>query len=237
MKKIYLALLFLGSSLCGQTQTLKLSISNPQPRIGDEFEVVLDIKTLKSEIFKGMTDKIQIVSEYIAGESGEMKIKVSATKKGINELGPLTLSLNGVTYTTNKISYEVVDPLPNVDKGLWFRKVKISDSTFCILIEQRIPASEKTTNTENSISIATEPETNEYVKFKASYSIFGLSSDASSTFTDFTSVEINGQSKSYMRCFSVYNFVIDDRTQKIKITKDVFDNLPQTYKFEEIHVQ
>lgn len=238
MKKLYLAFLFLVISLYGQTQMLKLSISNPQPRIGDEFELALDIKTLKSEIFKSISDKVKIVSEYIAGENGEMKIKVTALKKGINELGPLTLSLNGVPYTTNKIFYEVVDPLPDVDKGLWFRKVKKSDSTFCIIIEQRIPANEKITYTsENSISMTTEPETKEYVKFKATYSITGLSSDASSTSTDFTSVKINGQSKSYMRCFSVYNFAIDDKTQKIIITKDLFDNLPRTYQFEEIHVQ
>ncbi|GAB2819341.1 hypothetical protein [Ferruginibacter profundus] len=238
MKKLFLAFLFLVILFYGQAQTLQLSISNPQPRIGDEFELTLDIKTLKSEIFKSIADKVQIVSEYIAGESGEMKIKVKALKKGINELGPLTLSLNGVAYTTNTISYEVIDPLPNVDRGLWFRKVKKSDSTFCIIIEQRIPANEKTTyKGENSISIATEPETKEFVKFKERYSIAGLSSDASSTSTDFSSVKINGQSKSYMRCFSVYNFAIDDKTLKIIITKDLFDNLPKTYKFEEIYVQ
>lgn len=238
MKKLYLALFFLVISLYAQTQTLNLSISNPQPRIGDEFEVTLDIKTLKSEIFKSIADKVKIVSEYIAGENSQMKIEVTALKKGINELGPLTLSLNGVSYTTNKISYEVVDALPNVDKGLWFRKVKKSDSTFCILIEQRIPANEKTTYTsENSTSVTTEPETKDYVKFKESYSITGLSSDGSSTYTDFSSVKMGGQSKRYMRCFSVYNFAIVDRTHKITITKDFFDNLPNTYTFQEIHLE
>lgn len=238
MNKLYLASLFLVISLYGKTQTLSLSISNPQPRIGDEFELTLDIKTLKPEIFKSIADEVQIVSEYIAGEKSEIKIKITALKKGINELGPLTLSLNGVPYTSNKIFYEVVDPLPIVDKGLWFRKVQKSDSTFCIIIEQRIPANEKTTNTsENSISLTIEPETKEYVKFNKRYSINGLSSNASSTSTDFTSVKINGQSKSYMRCFSAYNFAIDDKTQKIVITKDFFDNLPKTYKFEEIQVQ
>jgi hypothetical protein len=85
--------------------------------------------------------------------------------------------------------------------------------------------------------MTTEPETKEFVKFKEDYSIIGLSSDGSSTSTDFSSVKINGQSKSYMRCFSVYNFTIDNKTQKVIITKDLFDNLPKTYKFEEIHVQ
>lgn len=238
MKKIYLAFLFLVSSFCGFAQTLDLSISNPQPRIGDEFEVALDIKALKSLFFKDLAGKVQISSEYIAGHNDQMKIKVTALKKGTNELGPLALTLNGVAYTTNKISYEVVDPLPNVDKGLWFRKVKKSDSTYSIIIEQRIPANEKTEYTsENSISMTTEPETKEYVKFKEDYSITGLSSDGSSTSTDFTSVETGGKIKNFMRCFSVYNFVIDDKNQKIIITRDLFDNLPNTYRFEDIQVQ
>lgn len=238
MKKLYYAFLLTTLSLHGQTQTLKLSISNPQPRIGDEFELTLNIKDLKSEIFKSVSNKVQIVSENTTSGKGDMKINVIAIKKGINELGPLILSLNGISYTTNKVSFEVVDSLPNVDEGLWFRKITKTDSTFSIIIEQRIPANEKTTHTsENSVTYTTEPETSEYVKLKDSFSVSGLSSDGSSISTDFTTIAAGIQEKRFMRCFSVYNFVIDDKKQKIVITKDLFNDLPKTYNFKEIKVQ
>lgn len=238
MKQLHCTLIFLLVAFYTQAQTIDLSISNPQPRIGDEFAVELNIKTLKEEIFKGISDKVEVLRGYIPGESAELKVKVIARIKGINELGPLTFTLNGTTFTTNKISYEVIDPLPNVDNGLWFRKIKTSDSTFSIIIEQRIPASEKTTHTsENSISITTEPETKDYVKVKGDYSIAGLSNGGSNSYTDFSDVNINGVDKRFMRCFSVYKFLLDNNTQKIVITKDLFDNLPEGYKFEDIKIQ
>lgn len=238
MKQLHWTLIFLLVAFYSQAQTIHLSISNPQPRIDEEFAVELNIKTLKEEIFKGISDKVEIVTGYIPGESAELKVNVIARKKGINELGPLTFTLNGTTFTTNKISYEVIDPLPNVDNGLWFRKIKTSDSTFCIIIEQRIPAAEKTTRTsENSLSITTEPETAEYVKMKTDYSIAGLSNGGSNRSTDFSDVNINGVKKRYMRCFSVYKFLLDNNTQKVVITKDLFENLPANYKFEDIKIQ
>ena len=113
-----------------------------------------------------------------------------------------------------------------------------SDTTFCIIIEQRIPANSKTTkNSLNSITITTDPAYPDIIKFKDSYSIDGVSSPNSHSNTNFSSVTINGEDRQFMYGYSVYYFNIEDRKAKIKITKDKFQNLPGDYKFEDIVIQ
>ena len=168
----------------------------------------------------------------------QFTMNVNALQKGKNEIGPLTFYLDKTKYTTNKIVYEVIDPLPNTDNGLWFRKVTTGDNTFCIIIEQRIPANSKTIKTsDNSISITTEPTYKDVVKFKDSYSIDGVNSSNAHSNTSFSSTEINGKDKRFMYGYSVYYFTIVDKNAKITITKDKFEHLPANYKFEDIVVQ
>ena len=238
MKKLFLVFLTLTVSLYGKTQSLELSISNPQPRVGDDFYLSVDISDLKSELFKSLSNKVQISTDYITGDNGQLKIKITASNKGIAELGPLSFSLNGTTYSTNKVTYEVIDELPQVDNGLWIRKVRKDETTFYLIIEQRIPAKIVTAkNDDNSITTSTEPETEEFVKINSDYSIEGLSTDFSSTSSDYSSFVETGIRKHYMNCFSFYTFKIEDKTQKIVLSRDLFENLPKTYKFEEIKVQ
>lgn len=240
MKRIYTAILLSTISIAGLSQKLAISISNPQPRLGDVFELSVDVNALKAEIFKSIqsTDKAEIDSEYAPLESGVMKMKITALKKGMNQLGPLFFTLNGQRFESNTVSYEVVDALPNTDNGLWFRKLKTSDTSFCIIIDQRIPAAEKMTRKgDNSISITNEPETNDYVKLKEMYDVPGLSSGGSETSTDYSTIKVNGEDQRYLRCFSIYRFIITDKAQKIRLTKDLFENLPKGYSFQTITFQ
>jgi hypothetical protein len=166
-------------------------------------------------------------------------MNVNALKKGKTEIGPLEFTLDKTKYSTNKITYEVIEPLPDTDNGLWFRKVDMTDNTFCIIIEQRIPASNKRTVTgENSISFTTEPEHNNIVKFKNTYSIKGLNSTNSRSSTNFGSItDKQGNEKQVLFAYAVYYFQITDKKEKIKITRDKLENIPPAYKFEEIIIQ
>jgi len=225
-------------SILAEPQTIELSISTPQPRINETFQISLDINHLKANIFKSLIGKVELSDDRSYTDNGLLTIKVKALKKGTNEAGPLMFTLDNTKYTTNKITYEVVDSLPDTDVGLWFRKVNTSDSTFCIIIEQRIPAVEKTIKqADNSISYTTEPEYSEIVKFKSSYSIDGLSNPDSNSSTNFSSIEVNGVEKQFMYAYSVYYFSIDDKKAGIKITKDILENIPKGYKFNDIIVQ
>jgi hypothetical protein len=225
-------------SMLAEPQVIELTISTPQPRLKETFQISLDINHLRANIFKSLARKVQLSNDIGTSDNGEMTMNVNAITKGKNEIGPLEFFLDKTKYTTNKLTYEVIDPLPNVDKGIWFRKVMTSDTTFCIIIEQRIPANSKTTKkSDNSISFTTEPEYNEIAKFKDSYSINGVSGSNSHSNTNISSVNINGDERQFMYGYSVYYFNIVDRKAKIKITKDKFQNLPDDFKFEDISIQ
>jgi hypothetical protein len=249
MKRVVLFIALIFSAFSGwsqnaetiltEPQVIELSISTPQPRLKETFQISIDINHLRGNIFKSLAGKLQISDHDLTGrDNGLLTMNVTAIKKGKNEIGPLEFYLDKTKYTTNKIIYEVIDPLPQTDRGLWFRKVVTSDSTFCIIIEQRIPASTKTTKTsDNSISFTTEPEINNIVKFKPTYSIAGVSGANSHSTTNFSSVEVNNEQKQFMYGFSVYHFSINDKKAKIKITKDKFDNIPPDFTFEDIIIQ
>jgi hypothetical protein len=225
-------------SLLAEPQTIELTISTPQPRLKETFQISLDINHLRANIFKSLAGKVQLSNDVSTTDNGDLTMNVNAVKKGKNEIGPLEFYLDKTKYTTNKIAFEVIDALPNTDKGIWFRKVMTSDTSFCIIIEQRIPANSKTTKkSDNSITFTTEPEYTDILKFKDTYSIEGLSGRNSHSATNFSSVTINGEDRQFMYGYSVYYFTIEDRKAKIKITKDKFQNVPDDYKFEDIVVQ
>ncbi|MBO9684459.1 MAG: hypothetical protein J7502_17620, partial [Flavisolibacter sp.] len=192
----------------------------------------------RANIFQSLAGKVEApTGVHMVDNSDFMIVNVSPSKKGWEEIGPLVFTINNTKYTSNKIRYEVIDALPNTDKGVWVRKVDLEKDRFCIIIEQRIPANEITTTNENTINITKEPETSEIMRFKYSYSIPGLSNPNSSSFTDYASVRINGQDRQFMYGYSIYYFTIDDARAKIKITKDLMENIPSWYQFNEIIVQ
>jgi hypothetical protein len=222
-------------SLLAIPRNLELSISTPQPRLGESFKITLDETYLRAQIFKSAIGKIKFAETLGNTNETDMVLTFNALVKGKNVIGPLEFTLNGTKYTTNKIEYEVVDALPNVDKGIWIRKVKISDSLFCIIIEQRIPAKPKTTvNSEKSTNFTTEPEYTTILKFKDSYSIKGISGINSSSSTDYGYLVDEGEQKQFLSAYSVYYFKIEDKTIKIAITGDKFDNIPNGYSFQSI---
>lgn len=249
MKKIIVTVFFSLTTLWGLTQnidsflsvpqTLELKISTPQPRLKEKFQISLDINYVRAHIFKSALGKIQLAEEIGNTDADLMTLNVNAVQKGKNEIGPLQFTLNGTTYTTNKILYEVIDALPNTDKGLWFRKVFTSDSTFCIIIEQRIPANSRVTKlSEKETKYWTEPVNDNIARFKFTYSVDGLRGSTAVSFSDFGSTyDDKGEQKQFMSGYSITYFEIVDKKKKIVITKDKFDNIPSDYKFEDIVIQ
>ena len=163
-----------------------------------------------------------------------MDLKVEATGKGKHTLGPLEFTLNGITYTTNKIEYEVVDPLPAVTKGIWIRTVFLNDSTFCLLIDQRIPEKAKTTvNSDKSTTYTNVPDYPGILKLRESYSVPGLSGNGSSSNTSEATL---GEDMPYLSAFSIYYFKIKNGSTKIVIPTTDFENIPADYSMKDIVV-
>jgi hypothetical protein len=218
-------------------QKLELTISTPQPRLKETFQITLDLKPLKSNIIKAMAGKVQLANEDSRTDKGQLVMDVTALEQGKNEIGPLYFSIDSSIYTTNKITFEVIEPIPNTDNGLWFRKVMTSDSSFCIIIEQRIPTNAKTTKQNSSITITYKPETEKLVEFKDNYLVEGTKRGNRYSSTNFSSTKIDGEYKKFMCGFGVYHFFIVDKEAKIKITKHAFDDIPEDYKFENIVIK
>ena len=226
-------------SMLAIPQTLDLKISSPQPRLNENVEISLEINYIKAQIFKTEFGKFEYSQDIGTSNENLMIMKVKPMKAGKQSMGSLSFIMNGTKYTTNKIDYEVIEALPNVDKGLWFRKVMTSDTSFCIIIEQRIPANSKVTKiSAKETKYWTEPTNDNIVRFKNSYSVNGLEGGDGTTNSNFGYViDEKKVRKEYMSGYSINYFRILERQKKIKITKDLFVNIPTDYKFQEIIVQ
>ncbi len=253
--KIFLTLIIcIIYSITGRTQTMdssrldlllsipqeiELKISTPQPRIKEKMELSLNINYVRAQIFKTELGKFDLADDIGETDRDFMIMKVNALQKGKQFIGPLSFTMNGTKYSTNKVEYEVIDALPKVDKGVWIRKVLPNDSTVCIIVEQRIPAISRVTKiAENTTKYWTESETNNIITMTNTPSIKGLQYNTSSNFAEegFFYNSKNEQKK-FLSGYSINYFKIIDKKLKIKITKSDFLNLPTDYKFEDIIIQ
>jgi hypothetical protein len=236
MKAAFLFIALFSSISC-YSQTLELSITPRQPRLGQNFYISFSSDTLSKQIFILPADKFKITS-YGAFTSAETSLSVTlkALKIGQNEIGPLTFILNGNTYKTNIIKFTVADSLPNVDKGTWIRKVRIDDTTVYILIDQRIPTHNHITQKDsNTISMSAEVNDDEKEAELTSGDIengkiesWGSSSETRPNFT--------GDGPSYGSFYKCYKVTILNKNKPLVLTKQEFTNLPGYYKFQNIPI-
>jgi hypothetical protein len=224
MKRSLIFLFILLSGLDCIAQTLNLEISNPQPRLGEVFTVSVNIDTLSAIILKPLADKFKMSSTSGSASTDYPKFTadVWATNLGENVIGPLTFEFNGKRYSTSQVKFDVVDSLPATDRGLWFRKVIANDSTFYILIDQRVPFNES--NDANSVKLVGSVE--------------NIRSDGSTTTSTSTSIDSDkGKISEYSSYFGNYKFIITDKSKPVVIRKDAFSGLPPDYKFEDIVIK
>lgn len=219
-------------------QTLELAISTPQPRMNQNFTLSLDINHIRANIFQSLIGKVEApTGVHTVDYSDFLTLTVTPAKKGHEEIGPLVFTINNTKYTTTKISYDVVDALPNTDNGVWIRKVDLEKNKFCIIIEQRIPATDVTTTNGDNIRIDKQPQNSGIMKFKDSYSIPGLSNPNASSSTDYGSVQIGGETRQFLYSWAIHYFTINESKAKINITRDQFENVPAGYQFNDIVIQ
>lgn len=225
-------------SLLSIPQTIELKISSPQPRLKEKIELSIDINYIRAQIFKSEIGKFEIAEDIGETDGDLMIMKVHALKKGKQSIGPLYFTMNGTQYSTNKVDYEVIDAIPNVDKGVWIRNVKPNDSTLCIIVEQRIPAKSRITQTSaTTTKYWTEPENNETIVM-SSIPIDGLEYHTSTNSTNQVYFYTEkGKRVNYLNGYSINYYKIVDKRAKIELTKNNFLNLPTDYKFQDIIIE
>lgn len=239
MKPAFSLIIALCFWLGVSAQTLNLSISNPQPRIGQSFTVTVNIDTLNETLFHFLSPQFKVsLSKDQCSTTPEMSVDLEAKKIGKNEIGPLTIEFNGIKYKTNKISFNVDDSLPTVNKGYWIRKVKVDDTTVLILTEQRIPALTYYDHSANSINITTKTNDDE-----KEAELTWMDADVANAKVNMTggrsemqSIYVKDKELKYKYCYWGYKITIIDQNKPVILRKSDFTNLPDYYKFENIIV-
>lgn len=235
-----LLLLLLTSAVHGR-QTAKaipveLSISNPQPRLKENFKVKIDLRLISMRLFESFKGKlVPRQNDYSNSDKYEIEYEVTALKKGKNEIAPIPFTFNNQNYITNPLRYEVIDALPLTDEGVWIRKVDISDSIFCIIIEQRVPASEVSKTEGGRTTISTQPAYEEMMSLNYSCNYDNaLRSMTSISHRTEETLTIKGERKRFNYSHSISWFEIIDPTQKFVFTRHCFKDIPEYYEFKDI---
>lgn len=231
--KLFLFSVILIFSVNCYSQTIALSISVPQPRLKESFEVSFNMDSISEAIFKLDTNKFNIVSYTSLGLSPSFEVNLEALRKGKNEVGPFTFTFNGRTYKTNKLKFTVADSLPDVKKGLWIRELKEDDTTAYIMIDQKQSAYNIITRKDdNTISTSAAVDNNEKdTELSAEIENAKVEEwgSSSSTIPDFIHNE-----KGFKKSYKCYKITILDKKKPLVLTKESFKNLPGDYSFENI---
>jgi hypothetical protein len=102
MKSVFITICALFFSVSCYAQTLNLSISNPQPRLGQTFTISVNVDTINKMVFRFSTGNFKILTAKNPFNRGVLlSVDAEAVKTGRNEIGPLNLEFNGIKYTTN----------------------------------------------------------------------------------------------------------------------------------------
>jgi hypothetical protein len=121
MNKLFLIFLLL-CSFSVLSQQLKLRVNYPEPRRGDEIalSVFLEEEDLATRPIEG-----------------DFKFNHYTQDTGSVSIGPISLTINGIKYTTDSVKVRVIEKLPNVDSGIWVRIVEFNQVEY-LVIEERI---------------------------------------------------------------------------------------------------
>jgi hypothetical protein len=216
MKRFLITIFLITYCFFCYAQQLHISLSTPQPRLGESFRISIDIDTLNKTFFSFLKNKFTLSPvRNECQENPNIGVEATATKLGRNEIGPLTLELNGKKFTTDKIIFDVTDSLPAVNQGFWIRKIKVSDSVYLLLIDQRIPALTYNTATSTSITMTTktgddESEPAQLLMFNNNLSYLG-----SHGTNGYKSIYLPTRTLKFKYSFWAYTLTIKDKTKSV----------------------
>jgi hypothetical protein len=133
------ATLFIGIS--NAQGILKVSVSNPILRVGDDLEIKYWLKSSDTDVENNSNtfdfdDRLNTVGQ------GELTIAEFTKDTGYVKIDPIVLTFNGKKYTSDTINIYVLPKLPQTRIGFWSHLVHLNGEIFLVL-EQRFPAKYK----------------------------------------------------------------------------------------------
>src|SRR5690349_20173903 len=160
MKRILSIIVFV-IAFPGYAQIVKLSVSNPAPRVGEQFSVSFELE-------KNDPDSLEVADDIMAkllvsdmNSVGRGEIEISdwfLSDAGPLKIGPIQIPINGKIYETSVLDLTVSPKLPeDIDEGIWIRQLNFQGQEY-IILEQRLRGEfkpEKNKNGRMSWSIST----------------------------------------------------------------------------------
>ena len=126
--------LLLFNSLAAQE--LKLNVSNHQPRVGEVVSITINIDFLHDQIDAQLNDELQLDDATFMEK--RLSRSFTASKPGTYNIGPISFTFNGKSFTSNQLTIEVIEALPSAE-GFWLRHVTAGNNEEFIIIEQHLP--------------------------------------------------------------------------------------------------
>lgn len=140
-----IVLLTTGLTTSSFAQNIRIKVDNTEPRLGQEINLTIETSFFEEFLRKSFSDSIEFKETY---SNKDLTKTLIAKRLGPMTIGPMQFEFNGVTYSSNSLSINVIPNLTDKE-GVWIRKLKI-DSTDYILIEQITIIKPVTTGSVNS---------------------------------------------------------------------------------------
>ncbi len=155
--KVVFAILCCFTLGCALGQSM-LEPQNPAPRVGDQLDVTLyfekeNLQWLENKMAKTEAENERLANNRVA--TGALRLNHVLADTGQITVGPLSLTFQGTTFTTEPLVLTVSPALPkNIGDGIWIRSVQFK-GFYYLIIEQRIANQWKKQEDEEAITLST----------------------------------------------------------------------------------
>ena len=166
MKNILLIIGILCFNLLKAQDTLKLTIDNPEPRVGDKVELSFLFNFFTEDLKGQLNDDIILSNfpDFFGSQNDNFTKTIEFTKTGFKTIGPFKFDFNGRTIITDSIIIDVAEKLP-FKEGLWIRLTSDHEGGRFLIIEQLITNKSDYTQNERGTTYTIGGKLNENIEF------------------------------------------------------------------------
>jgi hypothetical protein len=238
MKKQLLIALFCASYLFVYSQSIELELINPLQRVGDHLSIHYEINpstiNIGNEILNNSNKETNAkpiaktckTPDYSIAE-GDFRLTKSFDTTGVYNIGPFSFNVEGKSFKSNTMTFDVYPELPKITKGLWVSFLNFENKHF-IVIEQRV---------EGQMNIYPIQISKEDIFVRINYSIFN--SDNIEIITEnFGGITSTLDGNWYTQKNTIYQiWLSEDYSNNFSLTEKHLANMPEDAKIKPVLIK
>ncbi len=153
MKYLFFTIGLLCFNVLSAQDTLKLSVTNAEPRIGEKIQLSFSFEFFSDDLKSQLNDGIEMTSSmHVYGmQNDKFTRSLEFTKTGKHTIGPFTFDFNGKTIVTDSIVVNVAEKLP-FKEGVWIRLISDQEGNKFLIVEQQIQNKSDVSKSKNGFS-------------------------------------------------------------------------------------